>query len=444
ILHTTRLFTKKGKLPSWGASLLSIPEAYILEVSTVDPKTKTMHIRTRNLSHRKLLLVEEDQTIRPVGASPLETACSIKVRFISNSSFSPLRNQIEGWGLNRFKGTTLNSSKGLDHVLHSLKAQFERSPASRITSASTRSRADSDDESYARSSASHDSNLIQPWNYVKTVIQKTVGSKAVEVAGSQDGETKSMVPITLSHGFQPIRTMENLKPGIRGVHYLPGSSMFVSLDKEWLSLWKGGTRIQRIPAIPPPPSTTKTLEVKKSIEGLYGFSKWVYIETLRIYVVASQQLELKVLNSTFGTVSVTSTPKPVLCMEFIHATGMLVLGEIEGLRILSIKRTTTGHVEMIDLVEHRAIAFPDEWISCVLYDARRHALFAGCGSSLYVFDYESGSKIDSYYGIHDLSITQLAYYEPSEYLITGAKDGNTAAAKPRHHQDLECPQEPPV
>ncbi|KAJ3302866.1 WD repeat-containing protein 87 [Kappamyces sp. JEL0829] len=297
------------------------------------------------------------------------------------------------------------------------------SPASRITSASTRSRADSDDESYARSSASHDSNLIQPWNYVKTVIQKTVGSKAVEVAGSQDGETKSMVPITLSHGFQPIRTMENLKPGIRGVHYLPGSSMFVSLDKEWLSLWKGGTRIQRIPAIPPPPSTTKTLEVKKSIEGLYGFSKWVYIETLRIYVVASQQLELKVLNSTFGTVSVTSTPKPVLCMEFIHATGMLVLGEIEGLRILSIKRTTTGHVEMIDLVEHRAIAFPDEWISCVLYDARRHALFAGCGSSLYVFDYESGSKIDSYYGIHDLSITQLAYYEPSEYLITGAKDG---------------------
>ncbi|KAJ3302865.1 hypothetical protein HDV03_004495 [Kappamyces sp. JEL0829] len=127
ILHTTRLFTKKGKLPSWGASLLSIPEAYILEVSTVDPKTKTMHIRTRNLSHRKLLLVEEDQTIRPVGASPLETACSIKVRFISNSSFSPLRNQIEGWGLNRFKGTTLNSSKGLDHVLHGLKAQFERS-----------------------------------------------------------------------------------------------------------------------------------------------------------------------------------------------------------------------------------------------------------------------------------------------------------------------------
>jgi hypothetical protein len=110
ILHTTRLFTKKGKLPSWGSALLSIPEAYILEVSSLDPKSLVMKIRTRNLSHRKLLLVEEDQVIVPAGEHLQETRVHINVRFISNSSFHPIRSQIENWGMNRFKGTTLNVS----------------------------------------------------------------------------------------------------------------------------------------------------------------------------------------------------------------------------------------------------------------------------------------------------------------------------------------------
>jgi WD40 repeat protein len=41
-----------------------------------------------------------------------------------------------------------------------------------------------------------------------------------------------------------------------------------------------------------------------------------------------------------------------------------------------------------------------------------------------VFDYVTGHKIDTYDQIHELSITCISFYEPSEYLITGAKDGS--------------------
>lgn len=40
-----------------------------------------------------------------------------------------------------------------------------------------------------------------------------------------------------------------------------------------------------------------------------------------------------------------------------------------------------------------------------------------------MFDFETGAMIDSYNQIHELSITCISFYEPSEYLITGAKDG---------------------
>lgn len=118
IITTTRLFTKKGRLPSW-AKAFKVSEAYILEVSTVNRETKVMTVQTRNLSHSKLLLVEETQTITELDESA--TNVGIKVRIVSNTSFVPIRRRIEDWGLSRFRKSTLNSSKGLDYVLLNIK-----------------------------------------------------------------------------------------------------------------------------------------------------------------------------------------------------------------------------------------------------------------------------------------------------------------------------------
>ena len=98
-------------MPKWGQHLIKLPEAYIIEHSTVDPKTMEMKIITRNLSHVKLMLVEETQTIAPTTFRSDWTEIKSDARFISNTAFTPIRSRIEGFGLKRFKTSTVNVKK---------------------------------------------------------------------------------------------------------------------------------------------------------------------------------------------------------------------------------------------------------------------------------------------------------------------------------------------
>jgi hypothetical protein len=84
---------------------LKVPEAYILETSIVDPQQEEMMTKTRNLSHKKLLLVEDTQYFRPCGSN---TTATQEVRIVSNTGFMPIRARIEGWGLDRFRKNALN------------------------------------------------------------------------------------------------------------------------------------------------------------------------------------------------------------------------------------------------------------------------------------------------------------------------------------------------
>ncbi|KAJ3277452.1 hypothetical protein HK104_003287, partial [Borealophlyctis nickersoniae] len=107
VMSTTRLFLKKGNLPQWGLALLHVPEAYIIEQSTVDPNTRTMTIVTRNLSHKKLMLVEERQVLRPHPDTPNWTEVRTEARIVSNTGWTPIRSRVEGFGLTKFKDNTI-------------------------------------------------------------------------------------------------------------------------------------------------------------------------------------------------------------------------------------------------------------------------------------------------------------------------------------------------
>ncbi|KAJ3414910.1 hypothetical protein HDV05_005859 [Chytridiales sp. JEL 0842] len=129
VITTTRLFLKKGKTPSWGRSILPKSEAYILETSTLDPLTRTFTTTTKNLSHTKLMLVVETQTIQPhpedvEGRTEIKTSAEI----VSNTGWVPIRQRIEGFGLKRLKDNTFKSSRGLLHVLERLKAKAAGGP----------------------------------------------------------------------------------------------------------------------------------------------------------------------------------------------------------------------------------------------------------------------------------------------------------------------------
>lgn len=115
-LITVRLLKKKSKVPKWGQFIFKMNEAYILEYSCVDVRKQEMTTTTRNLSHKKIMLIEERLTIKQHPMNMKETQILTNVRFISNSSF--MKNQIEGFGLHRFKNNIHNSSKGLLYVLN--------------------------------------------------------------------------------------------------------------------------------------------------------------------------------------------------------------------------------------------------------------------------------------------------------------------------------------
>ena len=119
-LKTTRLFLKRGLLPAWGRALFDVSDVYVLEVSTVDPKTREMKVVTRNMSHKKLLLVEETQIIKPDSANG--TIVDASARIISNTWYS-LRSSVELFGVTKAPKNMLRSYKGLSYILDNLNKE---------------------------------------------------------------------------------------------------------------------------------------------------------------------------------------------------------------------------------------------------------------------------------------------------------------------------------
>ncbi|KAJ3093425.1 hypothetical protein HDU96_002295, partial [Phlyctochytrium bullatum] len=121
VLTVTRLCLKQGHLPSWGKDLISAPEAFIIEISTVDPRGHVMETVTRNLSHAKLMLVEEHQVIGPDPRDPgNRTILRTHARIVSNTGWSTVQSRIEGFGLTRIKDHTIKGAQGLLLVIEKL------------------------------------------------------------------------------------------------------------------------------------------------------------------------------------------------------------------------------------------------------------------------------------------------------------------------------------
>ncbi|CAG8533365.1 13020_t:CDS:2 [Ambispora leptoticha] len=126
MLRTTRLILKKGKVPSWGIGLIRTPEAYILEESIVDPHTKTMVTRTKNITHVRKMQVEEWQTFRVDSHNNECTKVKTEARIISK--FGWLSERIEGFGLKKFTDNTVKSRMGMAHVLEMIREKQRLRP----------------------------------------------------------------------------------------------------------------------------------------------------------------------------------------------------------------------------------------------------------------------------------------------------------------------------
>ncbi|XP_068181782.1 PRELI domain containing 1a [Antennarius striatus] len=117
-LISRRLLTKTSRAPRWMERYLPkhmASSAYIIEDSIVDPQKRTMTTFTWNISHARLMSVEErcKYRINPENCSFTEIK---REAWISSNVFG-LSRAIQEFGLARFKTSVTKTMKGFDFVL---------------------------------------------------------------------------------------------------------------------------------------------------------------------------------------------------------------------------------------------------------------------------------------------------------------------------------------
>ncbi|CAG8701350.1 21838_t:CDS:2 [Cetraspora pellucida] len=102
VLRTTRLILKRGVLPKWGRG------------------TQTMITLTKNITHARLMQVEEWQTFRVDPNNREFTQVKTEARVISNFGWG-LTDRVEGFGIKKFADSATKSRKGMSHVLEMIR-----------------------------------------------------------------------------------------------------------------------------------------------------------------------------------------------------------------------------------------------------------------------------------------------------------------------------------
>ncbi|KAI8973841.1 PRELI-like family-domain-containing protein [Pilobolus umbonatus] len=121
VLKTTRLVLKKGKVPKWfPENFMKNSEAFIIEESEVNPHTKTMITRTKNLNHVRIMQVEETQIFKQHESNSDITTCKTEARIVSRFGWG-LTGRIEGFGQSNFIANAAKARLGMTHILQLIR-----------------------------------------------------------------------------------------------------------------------------------------------------------------------------------------------------------------------------------------------------------------------------------------------------------------------------------
>lgn len=123
-LISRRLLTKTSRAPRWMERYLPkhmASSAYIIEDSIVDPQKRTMTTLTWNITHARLMCVEERcrYQINPENGSWTE----IKREAWISSGLYGLSRAIQEFGLARFKKSVTKTMKGFEYVLARMQGE---------------------------------------------------------------------------------------------------------------------------------------------------------------------------------------------------------------------------------------------------------------------------------------------------------------------------------
>lgn len=123
-LISRRLLTKTSRAPRWMERYLPKKMsslAYIIEDSIVDPQKRTMTTLTWNITHARLMSVEERCEY---GINPENGSCTqIKREAWITSNVYGLSRAIQEFGLARFKTSVTKTMKGFEYVLAKMQGE---------------------------------------------------------------------------------------------------------------------------------------------------------------------------------------------------------------------------------------------------------------------------------------------------------------------------------
>ncbi|XP_066505724.1 PRELI domain containing 1a [Hoplias malabaricus] len=124
-LVSRRLLTKTSRAPRWAEKFLPshmARKAYIIEDSVVNPKDKTMVTFTWNISHARVMSVEERCVYRVNPNNSNWTEIN-REAWISSSLYG-LSRAVQEFGLARFKNSISKTMKGFEYVLARMQGEM--------------------------------------------------------------------------------------------------------------------------------------------------------------------------------------------------------------------------------------------------------------------------------------------------------------------------------
>ncbi|TPX33085.1 hypothetical protein SmJEL517_g03923 [Synchytrium microbalum] len=287
---------------------------------------------------------------------------------------------------------------------------------------------DSDSDSDANSNHDHDDD---DHSYSTSTANMTKSEVALAKTG----------PLLVPHGFQTLKTLTNLREGITvGLHIPSATSMtrnevFLMADSKSVHVWQGDKKTSTLSRseerVRPGAADKKSGKdgssvVKKNPMG--GFVAWTCVTCWKpaVVVVATNNLELRILDSDLNEKFVAPTTFPVLSMEFIEPAGELVVSGAGGIASWTFKTVMEQgrvyHAFQETRLQVKDLAV-DDWILRTRYRQRHAWLYAACGCNVLVYDFASGKRIDSIQNAHSGPITGLEFVEKLESIVTCGRDG---------------------
>ncbi|XP_027010587.1 PRELI domain containing 1a [Tachysurus fulvidraco] len=124
-LISRRLLTKTSRVPRWAEKFLPshmASKAYIIEDSVVDPQKRTMVTFTWNISHARLLSVQE-RCVYTVSHDNSNLTEVKREAWISSNLYGFSR-AVQEFGLARFKSSVVKTMKGFEYVLAKMQGEM--------------------------------------------------------------------------------------------------------------------------------------------------------------------------------------------------------------------------------------------------------------------------------------------------------------------------------